>query len=172
MEISDAIRVKVGRLKPGEGDLIHLFVDGVGELIMITRQEAEGLVAEAEGMVIVTLVDGVEYWVFVWQLRNMLNKWPRKKAAVFRRDNVGSIPTSRINCKILCSRRWNRFLLSTLISVIIFMSVVLFLSLPNLISIPLSFVSVSLVVEDEERDYILTTYPDLKKNEWVVLRIK
>lgn len=84
MEISDASRVKVGRLKPGEGDLIHLFVDGVGELVMITRQEAEGLVADTEGMVVVAQVDGAEYWVFVWQLRNMLEKWPRKKAAVYR----------------------------------------------------------------------------------------
>ncbi len=87
MEIRDvpgAERVKVGRLKPGENDLIHLFVDGVGELVMVPRQEAERLVAMAEGMIVVARVDGVKYWVFVWQLRNMLEKWPRKKAAVYR----------------------------------------------------------------------------------------
>ncbi len=39
--------MKVGRLKPGENDLIHLFVDGIGELAMITRKEAERLLAEA-----------------------------------------------------------------------------------------------------------------------------
>ncbi|MFH0966141.1 MAG: hypothetical protein V1862_00435 [Methanobacteriota archaeon] len=80
----DEQRVKVGRLKPGDGEIIHLFVDGIGELMMITRQEAQGLVAEAGEMVVVAQVDGMEYWVFVWQLRNMLEKWPRKKAAVYR----------------------------------------------------------------------------------------
>jgi hypothetical protein len=87
MEIRDvpgADRVKVGRLKPGEKDLIHLFVDGVGELVMITRQEAEGLVAEAGEMVVVAQLNGVKYWVFVWQIRNLLEKWPRKKVAVYR----------------------------------------------------------------------------------------
>ena len=88
----DEHRVKVGRLKPGEGDLIHLFVDGVGELVMITRQEAEGLVREVGGIVVVAQVDGVDYWAFGWQLRNLLEKWPMKKAAVFRRNNIGSIP--------------------------------------------------------------------------------
>jgi len=83
-DFKDVDRVKVGRLKPGEGDLIHLFVDGMGELIMITRQEVFMLVADAEGMVVVAQVDGVEYWGFAWQLRNMLEKWPRKKAAVYR----------------------------------------------------------------------------------------
>jgi len=63
-DFKDVDRVKVGRLKPGEGDLIHLFVDGMGELIMITRQEVFMLVADAEGMVVVAQVDGVEYWGF------------------------------------------------------------------------------------------------------------
>lgn len=82
--------VKVGRLKPGDEEIIHLFVDGSGELVMITRQEAQGLNDEAVEMdrhgkmVVVAQVDGVEYCVFVWQLGNLLEKWPRKKAAVYR----------------------------------------------------------------------------------------
>lgn len=56
---------------------------------MFTRQETEGLVAEAKGMVLVARVDGVEYWEFVWQLRNMMEKWPMKKAAVYREKSDG-----------------------------------------------------------------------------------
>ena len=65
MEIQDfpvADWVKVGRLKHGEGDFIHLFVDRAGELVMITRQEAERLVDEVGEMVVVARVDGVEHW--------------------------------------------------------------------------------------------------------------
>lgn len=87
----DEQRVKVGRLKPGDGEIIHLFVDGSGELVMITRQEAQRLIDEAAletdrhgKMVVVAQVDGVEYEVFVWQLGNLLEKWPKKKAAVYR----------------------------------------------------------------------------------------
>jgi len=91
---------KVGRLKP-DGDCVRIFVDDLGEVGIITRQDIEELLIGVEpqpispsgevdlsesqkGVKITIPVGGQLYVAIAGQARNMLNKWPRKKAAVFR----------------------------------------------------------------------------------------
>lgn len=75
---------KVGRLKPDEKtDIIRVIVDGLGDIVTITRQEAEDLLAGVGSQMVFICVDGLMYLAYAWQVRNLLDKWPWKKAAVF-----------------------------------------------------------------------------------------
>jgi hypothetical protein len=93
---------KVGRLKPDQNqDCIQVIVAGQGEIGTITREDTEELLSGVEpqavqpsgsidlsvsekGVKVVIPVEGQLYVTIVRQVRNVLNKWPRRKAAVFR----------------------------------------------------------------------------------------
>jgi len=96
---------KVGRLKPDSvNDLVRVIVDGQGDIGTITREELTELLSGVEpqpvlpsgeadlsestrGVKVTIPVDGQVYVVVAEQVRNMLEKWPRRKAAVFRYIN-------------------------------------------------------------------------------------
>ena len=92
---------KVGRLKPDSvNDLVRVIVDGQGDIGTITREDLAELLSGDEpqpvlpsgevdlsestrGVKVTIPVEGQVYVVVAEQVRNMLMKWPRKKAAVF-----------------------------------------------------------------------------------------
>jgi hypothetical protein len=92
---------KVGRLKPdNQQDCVRIFVDGQGEIGIIIREDLSELLAgvdsqpvlpsglvnlseSSRGVKVTIPVDGQVYVVVAEQVRNMLEKWPRKKVAVF-----------------------------------------------------------------------------------------
>ncbi len=93
---------KVGRLKPDpERDCVRVIVEGLVEIGTITRADTEELLSgiepqpvqpsgsadlsvSAKGVKVVIPVEGQLYVAIVRQVRNMLEKWPRRKVAVFR----------------------------------------------------------------------------------------
>ena len=93
---------KVGRLKPDSvNDTVRVIVDGQWDIGTITREDlaelffgvepqpvlpsGEADLSESTREVKVTIpVDGQVYVVVAEQVRNMIEKWPRKKAAVLR----------------------------------------------------------------------------------------
>ena len=91
---------KVGRMKP-DGNCVRIFMDDLGEVGSITREDIEELLTGCEpepvvpsgevdlsesqrGVRITIPVGGQVYIAVAGQVATMLNKWPRKKAAVFR----------------------------------------------------------------------------------------
>lgn len=99
-----AMYEKIGRLKPESvNDLDLVSVDGQGDIGMITREDlneslsgnepqpilpsGEADLSESTRGVLVTIpVESQVYVVVAEQVRNMLEKWPRKKAAVFQAE--------------------------------------------------------------------------------------
>lgn len=98
--------VKDGRFKPDqESDCVRVIVDDLGELGRITREDAKELLSGLEpqpvtpsGQVDLSISGaGVKvripsrdrelYVAVARQVRNMLDKWPWKKAAVFKPIN-------------------------------------------------------------------------------------
>ncbi len=93
---------KVGWLKPDSvNDLVRVIVDGQGDIGTITRENIAELLSgvepepvlpsgeadiseSARGVKVTIPVEGPVYVVIAEQVRNMLEKWPRKKVAVFR----------------------------------------------------------------------------------------
>ena len=81
---------KVGRLKPDEMyDSIRVIVDDTGEIGRISRERMEMVVSGLEPVmsssdVVIELRVGEEMIrVLGWQVKGMMEKWPRKKAGVF-----------------------------------------------------------------------------------------
>lgn len=98
--------VKVGRLKPDQGsDCVRVIVDNLGEIGRITREDAEELLSGLEPQPVtpsgradlsisgagvkvrIPSSNGELYVAVARQVRNMLDKWPWKKAAVFKPIN-------------------------------------------------------------------------------------
>ena len=87
---------KVGRLKPDdEHDTIRVIVDETGDIGCISRERMEALVAGISPVLDAGSEVGIEfrfgdagYRVLAWQVRNMMEKWPGKKAAVFRESDT------------------------------------------------------------------------------------
>lgn len=95
--------LKVGRLKPDqESDCVRVIVDNQGEIGRITREDVEALLSGVESQPVtpsgqvdlsisgagvkvrIPSSDGQLYVSVARQVRNMLQKWPWKKAAVFK----------------------------------------------------------------------------------------
>jgi hypothetical protein len=83
---------KFGRLKPDEeSDSIRVIVDDAGEIGRISRERMEMMVAGiapvlSSSDVVIELKVGEEMIrVLGWQVKGMMEKWPRKKAGVFQR---------------------------------------------------------------------------------------
>ena len=77
---------KAGRLKPDSGgDVVRVIIEGVDDVCIITRRkmEAMALFAGEEPMIEIPIEDRV-YLAYTWQVRNLLEKWPWKKAGVWR----------------------------------------------------------------------------------------
>lgn len=82
---------KVGRLKPdAENGTIRVIVDDVGDIGTISRERMEAIVEGIEPLlisgseVIIELRVGNEMIrILGWQVKNMINKWPGKKTAIF-----------------------------------------------------------------------------------------
>lgn len=82
---------KVGRLKPDEAsDSIRVIVDESGEIGRISRERMEMMVMGLEPVlgssdVVIELLIGEEMIrVLGWQVKGMMEKWPGKKAGVWR----------------------------------------------------------------------------------------
>lgn len=76
---------KAGRLKPdADRDIVRVILDGVGDVLVITRKKMEvmALFAGDEQMIEIQTGERV-YRAYTWQVRNMLEKWPWKKAGVW-----------------------------------------------------------------------------------------
>ena len=99
---------KVGRLKPdAETDMVRIIIDGPGEIGRISKQDCRDVINHVEGIAIepggtvglsssghgvVFEIPGEERGKFVavaMQVWNMLEYWPRKKAALFEEVVVG-----------------------------------------------------------------------------------
>lgn len=87
---------KVGRLKPGEeSDSIRVIMDEFDEIGRISRERMEMIILRVEPVmssseVNIDLRVGGEMIQFLgWQVRGMMEKWPRNKARVFR--NIANI---------------------------------------------------------------------------------
>ncbi|PWR74204.1 hypothetical protein DK846_03380 [Methanospirillum lacunae] len=97
---------KIGRLKPDpETDMVRIIIDGPGEIGRISKQDARDVINRVEGIGIepggtvglstsghgvVFKIPGEERTQFIavaMQVWNMLEYWPRKKAALF--EEVG-----------------------------------------------------------------------------------
>ena len=105
--LKDATYRKVGRLKPGEDNLIHIIYDGLGELGTMTIEQAENILAGVEPQAIspngyadlsipgtgykmtIPGTDGRLHLAIASQVRNMLDKWPRRKSALWLPDGWG-----------------------------------------------------------------------------------
>lgn len=92
---------KVGRLKPDpENDCVRVIVDCLGEIGIICRADTEELLSEikpqpvqpsgfadlsvsSKGIKVMIPVEGELYMAIVRQVRNMLEKWPRRKAGIW-----------------------------------------------------------------------------------------
>jgi len=76
---------KAGRLKPdADRDVVRVIVDDLGDVLVITRKRMEvmALFAGDEPMIEIPTGERV-YRAYTWQVRNMLEKWPWKKAGVW-----------------------------------------------------------------------------------------
>lgn len=80
---------KVGRMKIREDNLIHVYVDGNGEIGTFLVSEMRAMVErapapeEAGWSVIRFVIDGEEYEIFTWQVKRMMENH-FKKTAVFQ----------------------------------------------------------------------------------------
>ena len=84
---------KVGRLIPGDTDVIQMMLDGTGEIGVILMADIlllfggiapDGLsLSESGNRVIMTGSTGEEYVVLTSQVRGMIRDWPKKRAALF-----------------------------------------------------------------------------------------
>lgn len=76
---------KVGRLKPDEDrDVVRVIVDGPGDILVIPRSVMAMMVRDAgDEQMMEIRVEETVYLAFTWQVKNMLAKWPWKKAGVF-----------------------------------------------------------------------------------------
>ncbi|PWR75354.1 hypothetical protein ACKUB1_09715 [Methanospirillum stamsii] len=90
--------LKVGRLLPGENDEILVIVDGSGEIGRVTKADVILTCGGVEpfpilpsgemdlstpGKAVKFTVNGVLFLAIRRQVVNMINKWPRRKAALF-----------------------------------------------------------------------------------------
>ena len=90
--------LKVGRLLPGENDVIRIMKDGAGEIGTVTKADmiltCGGLepfpvdpLGEMDlsnpGKAVKFTVNGVLFLAIRSQVVNMINQWPRRKAALF-----------------------------------------------------------------------------------------
>ena len=85
---------KVGRLKPDEkNDTIRVIIDGSGDIGRISRERMEMMVTGLEpvlsssDVVIELLIREEMIQVLGWQVKGMVEKWPWKKAGVWRGEN-------------------------------------------------------------------------------------
>ena len=95
----DRTYTKMGRLIAGEDGQVHLFLDGMGEILAIPQTDIlcalQGLsihglaVSDSGKRLIVNDRDGHEYQMLVSQVREMFRSWPKKKAAVFIVEEKG-----------------------------------------------------------------------------------
>ena len=100
----DRTYTKAGRLKAGEDGQVHLFLDGMGEILAIPQTDIlcalqglsiQGLVLSDTGKRLIVIDrDGREYQVLVSQVREMFRSWPKKKAAVFVDEERVNTPFS------------------------------------------------------------------------------
>lgn len=81
---------KVGRLKPDElNNSIRVIIDGAGDIEILTRERMEMMVSGLEPVMkssdvgIELLVGEEMIRVLGWQVKGMMEKWPRKKAGVW-----------------------------------------------------------------------------------------
>jgi hypothetical protein len=84
---------KVGRLIPGDTDVIRMMLDGTGEIGVIPVTDLlllfggiapDGVaMSESGNRVFLTGPMGEEYVVLTRQVRGMIREWPKKKAALF-----------------------------------------------------------------------------------------
>jgi hypothetical protein len=91
---------KVGRLKPEGSDTIRLIIDGQGDIGVISRDMAYQVLHGASGeilscgsaelsdsgkgfVMVVPSESGGQFVAIAQQVRNLLDRWPKKKAAVF-----------------------------------------------------------------------------------------
>jgi len=85
---------KVGRLYPGKDDLVHVVRDESGELGVINPDEMREIVLrDPEGRdlgewhtIVIPVGEEVEFLALAGQVRNMLEKWPERKAALWVRE--------------------------------------------------------------------------------------
>lgn len=85
---------KVGRLYPGKDDPVHVVRDESGESGVVSREEMREIVLLDTGervpgewhTIVISVVEGVEYLALAGQVRNMLEKWPGRKAALWVRE--------------------------------------------------------------------------------------
>lgn len=82
---------KVGRLKPDEADnTVRVIVDDLGDIGRISRTRMDTLVTglrpvmDSSDVTIELLVGRAMIRVLGWQVKVMVEKWPRKKAGVFK----------------------------------------------------------------------------------------
>jgi hypothetical protein len=90
--------LKVGRLVPGENNLIRIMKDGSGEIGTVTKAdmiltcgglEPFPVLPNGEmdlsipGKAIKFEINGILFLAIRSQVINMINKWPRRKTAVF-----------------------------------------------------------------------------------------
>lgn len=94
---------KVGRLKPNEvNDTIRVIIDASGDIGIITRERMEMMVSGLEPVmgssdVGIELLVGEEMIRFLgWQVKGMIESWPRKKAGVWKEFNE-----KKRNCNFL-----------------------------------------------------------------------
>jgi hypothetical protein len=90
--------LKVGRLLPGENDEILVIVDSSGEIGRVTKADviltcgglepfpilpSREMDLSNPGKAVKFTVNGVMVLAIRRQVANMINKWPRRKAALF-----------------------------------------------------------------------------------------
>ena len=90
--------LKVGRLLPGENDVIRIMKDGSGEIGTVNRADVILMCGGFEqfpvdptgemdlsnpGKAVKFTVNGVLFLAIRSQVVNMINEWPRRKAALF-----------------------------------------------------------------------------------------
>lgn len=97
--IADPVRYeKVGRLLPGDDEMIRVMVDGFGEVMRIPKTDfvllwngltPDGMRLSGSENRVILSGQGEEYVVLTRQVRGMMEGWPKKKAAVFvMRENT------------------------------------------------------------------------------------
>ncbi len=82
---------KIGRLKPDKADdSIRVIVDNQGEIGRIGRERMGEIITgvspvmDSSDVRIELLVGDVMIRVYAWQVKVMLDRWPWKKAGIFK----------------------------------------------------------------------------------------
>ena len=90
--------LKIGRLLPGENDMIRIMRDGAGEIGTVTKADVILTCGGLEpfpvdpsgemdlsnpGKAVKFTVNGVLFLAIRSQVVNMINQWPRRKAALW-----------------------------------------------------------------------------------------